>query len=93
MAVPPANGAIYLSKIALEKAYDNYAHSSAWTTLESSNNKISLKHVTIGGAPHAGYYNAGESPEGFETTNTTSPSSLYLSHNFCKLSYCGVKPQ
>ena len=74
MAVPPANGAIYLSKIALEKAYDNYAHSSAWTTLETSSNKISLKHVTIGGAPHAGYYNAGESPEGFEATNTTSPS-------------------
>ena len=74
MAVPPANGAIYLSKIALEKAYDNYAHSSAWTTLEPSNNKISLKHVTIGGAPHAGFYNAGESPEGFEATNTNGPN-------------------
>ena len=43
MAVPPANGAIYLSKIALEKAYDNYNHSSSWTTLEPNNNKISLK--------------------------------------------------
>ena len=71
MAVPPANGAIYLSKIAKEKAADNYDHSDAWGT-GSFTGKISLKYLTIGGAPGNQFYNS--TGGGFDSTNTNSTS-------------------
>ena len=68
MAVPPANGAIYLSKIGLEKAVDNYDHGTAWPSFTPLS--CSLKHVTIGGHQDL-HLDEGYD---FDTTNTDSAS-------------------
>ena len=68
MAVPPANGAIYLSKIGLEKAADNYDHGTAWPSYTPLS--CSLKHVTIGG--HQDLHH--DEGYDFDTTNTASAS-------------------
>jgi hypothetical protein len=47
MAVPFPNGAVYLSKMGLEKAADNYDHGTAWPSYTPLS--ASLKHVSIGG--------------------------------------------
>tara|TARA_R100000008_G_C3578387_1_gene166733 strand:+ start:584 stop:1315 length:732 start_codon:yes stop_codon:yes gene_type:complete len=66
MAVPAANGAIYLSKLGLEKAADDYDHGTAWPSYTPLS--CSLKHVSTSGKQDL----HGDEGYDFEATNTNS---------------------